>query len=140
MLASLLPLRIEPADVHPSRPQAAAHEVLNTAVAVATINNQDGTSIQGPRLPSPVPTQLPDHLADALRPQKTDGKVNNSAVAVTTIGNEEGVHEDYYIEYKGDGTTTDGWPAKTSWVSFADMYLSNTPVSPESLADVDIKV
>ena len=53
----------------------------------------------------------------------TGGQVTNSALAVTSIVNDDGVEpgSDSYTFYQGDGTTGDGWPAKSAWISFEDM-------------------
>lgn len=51
------------------------------------------------------------------------GKVDNIKLVVTTIQNDDGIGSgsDSYIQYSGDGTYQDGWPARGRWVSFEDM-------------------
>lgn len=54
---------------------------------------------------------------------RTLGKVDNSRLVVNTIENEDGVGSgsDSYIQYNGDGSYQDGWPARGRWASFVDM-------------------
>ena len=58
--------------------------------------------------------------------EATGGTVSNGNVAVTTINDNDGIGagSDTYTQYNGDGTTGDGWPAKTQWVSFVDMSVA----------------
>ena len=54
----------------------------------------------------------------------TGGQVNNPAVAVTSINNADGGSgTDSYRQYNGDGTTGAGWPDKSAWESFDNMYM-----------------
>ncbi len=125
--ASLLPLRNKPAvstDVYPSRPRLVSSKVVNTGIAVALVDNEDGLIVENIRLSNPAPTPMSAILADVLRPHKTDGKVTKSSVAVKSVDNEDGTLIDYYTQYDGNGSTADGWPSRKSWVSFADMYVS----------------
>ncbi|MCJ1376252.1 hypothetical protein MMC20_007494 [Loxospora ochrophaea] len=70
-----------------------------------------------------------------VQPDATGGVVSNPAIAVTSINNDDGIGAgtDSYTQYNGDGTTADGWPAKTSWVSFDDMYNCPMSLFPHSL-------
>lgn len=45
------------------------------------------------------------------------------AAAVTYINNYDGIGagSEVYNYYSGDGSTGNGWPSKSHWVSFADM-------------------
>lgn len=97
--------------------------MINTGLALASISNQDGIGVQGVSLHNPAPTPMSLDLADFVRPQVTDGKVSESGIAVGTSRNEDGVSLDYYTMYKGSGSIADGWPSKSSWISFADMYI-----------------
>ena len=48
------------------------------------------------------------------------------ALAVEDIDDQDGKGEgeDTYILYEGDGSTDDGWPDISDWVSFEDMYVA----------------
>ena len=82
-------------------------------------------------LANPLPAPMPvisdeisliasvDHI---LSPRATGGKVSNSAIAQKTINNQDGVLVDYYKQYNGNGSVAHGWPPKTSWISFMDMF------------------
>lgn len=59
--------------------------------------------------------------------KRSTGEVVTGGAAVTSINNNDGIGagSDTYVEtYEGDGSTSDGWPAKSEWVSFVDMYVS----------------
>jgi len=68
----------------------------------------------------------------ALQARATGGVVTNPSIAVTSIkGNDgTGAGTDAYHFFKGDGTT--GWPGRTQWASFEDMFKANTPVISQS--------
>ena len=104
--------------------------MLKTGVAVAVINEQDGivglgnNSNKRLQAHAPMPTEdlsIRAALAEILGPQITGGKVNKSSIAAKTAGTEDGMSVDHYNEYRGNGSTTDGWPSKDLWISFADM-------------------
>lgn len=96
-------------------------KVASTGVAAALIDDQDAITNGGFRSCSPAPTPI---VADVQSPQKTGGKVKESSVAVKTIDNDDGVRGDYYTQYSGNGSIADGWPPKSLWISFTEMYLA----------------
>lgn len=53
--------------------------------------------------------------------------VVTGAAAVPTINNNDGIGagSNKYKYYSGDGSTGAGWPAKSQWVSFVDMFNNN---------------
>ena len=51
--------------------------------------------------------------------------MSNTAIAQKIINNHDGVLVDYYKQYNGDGSVAQGWPAKSSWISFMDMFNNN---------------
>ena len=142
--ATLLPLRVLEAD----HPGVAAH--LAPEASKWMVPNEDAHSVFSERLGSlsrskskqghghPITTSPPNSQAvvaimrDVAYPQATGGRVDNEAVAVTTMKNEDGVLLDYYQQYQGSGSTDDGWPNKTSWISFADMSVKAAHQVPGS--------
>lgn len=79
-----------------------------------------------------VPSSLEDVLGKPIEPRATGGTVSNSAIAVTTINNLDGILVDYYKQYTGNGSIAAGWPAKTSWISFMDMFNSSKFILEQS--------
>jgi len=136
--AGLLPLRIEPnfsTRASASRPQAVHGQVTKAVVAVASIDKQEDDTVQDNdryRV-APEPSKsitIGPILADVRLPQETGGKVSISSAAVTSINNEDGVLVDYYTQYNGNGSPNDGWPKKSSWISFQDLYVHTILHSP----------
>ena len=75
-------------------------------------------------MPTPVPMEDDvSLLEDVLETRATGGKVSNTAIQTKTINNQDGILVDYYKQYNGNGSTAQGWPAKTSWISFQDMQV-----------------
>lgn len=70
-----------------------------------------------------------DHILEA---RATGGKVSNSAIAQKTINNQDGVLVDYYKQYNGNGSVAQGWPPKTSWISFMDMFNNSKWILQQS--------
>ncbi|OAA70056.1 hypothetical protein LEL_09872 [Akanthomyces lecanii RCEF 1005] len=71
-------------------------------------------------LAAPHVTQLED--------RSTGGKVQNSAIARFDNSNNKdgsGAGKDEYRMYYGNGSTGNGWPDKSKWVSFEDMFNNN---------------
>lgn len=63
-------------------------------------------------------------IAAVAVPAATGGQVTNPAVAVTSINNADGGSgADSYRQYNGDGTTGAGWPDRSAWESFENMYV-----------------
>lgn len=69
----------------------------------------------------------PSKTAKGVHVDATGGQVTNGQLAVTSIVNDDGVEPgmDAYTFYSGDGTTGAGWPAKSAWISFEDMFNNN---------------
>ncbi|KAJ3498986.1 hypothetical protein NLG97_g695 [Lecanicillium saksenae] len=66
--------------------------------------------------------------ASQLEDRSTGGKVQNGAIARfdnTNIKDGIGGGRDEYHMYYGDGSTGAGWPDKSKWVSFEDMFNNN---------------
>ena len=135
--ATLLPLRVAEADITGNtkifRPDTIERTVVNKHVAAASSNSlddfviQDGVDRESIKPTTTVPTRDRPPMTimpEVAYPQATGGKVDKTAIAVTTMSNEDGVLFDYYQHYTGSGTTDDGWPAKTSWISFAEMWAN----------------
>lgn len=146
--AGLLPLRIEPdisTKASPSKSQAYRGQVTKTGVAVISNNDPEDNHVHTNHryhvtsTPSKSITQGP-LLAHAYRPQETGGQVNKSSAAVTSIDNEDGVLVDYYNQYKGNGSTDDGWPEKSSWISFQDLYVRTIFHSTDRFATNHLRV
>ncbi|PWY69717.1 muramidase [Aspergillus heteromorphus CBS 117.55] len=66
-----------------------------------------------------------------LASRSTDAVVTVSALAVKTINNDDGKSSasNSYTMYTGDGSTQDGWPAKSDW------WTVNKPLISESCAN-----
>ena len=133
---------------HGSQSQAEIGKVNNRDIAVTTINDFDGVTLQsgavldrskhsiaagfptdnidgvfaGYRAPSPIRAAV-SVVAHALYPRSTGGKVNDSDIAVTQVNNADGIQIDKYIKYRGNGSTKAGWPDKSAWISFTDMWV-----------------
>lgn len=59
-----------------------------------------------------------------LEDRSTGGKVQNSAIARFDNSNNQdgiGAGKDVYRIYYGNGSTGNGWPDKSKWVSFENM-------------------
>lgn len=87
-------------------------------------------------IPAPVPVSNEisiltgvDHI---LETRATGGKVSNSAIAQKTINNQDGILVDYYKQYNGNGSVAQGWPPKTSWISFMDMFNNSKWILQQS--------
>lgn len=86
-----------------------------------------GAAMAAPH-PSPVasvasPTS-PNAPAVEFDSRDTGEYVNNGAIANWNSGNihdGNGNGEDKYTMYWGSGSTSDGWPDKSRWVSFENM-------------------
>ena len=39
---------------------------------------------------------------------------------------------DSYVDYKGDGSTTAGWPSQDTWGSYTDLWNANVPLMQQS--------
>lgn len=106
--------------------------VLGAAVVTASPYPHDATSA----VPAPTGTLFfgnkggnfqPSQTIKGVHVDATGGQVTNSNLAVTSIVNDDGVEpgKDAYNFYSGDGTTSAGWPAKSAWISFEDMFNNN---------------
>lgn len=74
-------------------------------------------------------------LAAVPVPAATGGQVINPTVAVTSINNADGGSgTDSYRQYNGDGTTGAGWPDKSAWESFDNMYVVGPHDSTNALS------
>ncbi|PYH97276.1 hypothetical protein BO71DRAFT_448025 [Aspergillus ellipticus CBS 707.79] len=73
----------------------------------------------------------------ALGSRATNAVVTNSAVAVKTINDSTGKSSgtDSYTMYTGDGSTQDGWPAKSDWLSFDELWKVNKASISESCSN-----
>lgn len=105
---------------------------LGAAIVTADPYPPDATSA----VPAPTGTLFfgnkggnfqPSQTVKGVHVDATGGQVTNSNLAVTSIVNDDGVEpgKDAYTFYSGDGTTGDGWPAKSEWISFEDMFNNN---------------
>jgi len=67
--------------------------------------------------------------APALQARATGGQVTDPNVQVSSINGEDGVGAgvDAYTFYQGDGSLGAGWPDKTQWASFEEMFNANRP-------------
>lgn len=56
--------------------------------------------------------------------RSTNAVVTVSALAVSSVNDSVGKSSgsNTYKKYTGDGSTADGWPAKSDWLSFDAMY------------------
>lgn len=66
----------------------------------------------------------PAAAAPALERRERGEKVNNPSLATYNQANTKdgnGSGSDSYTYYKGDGSTNQGWPDKSRWVSFENM-------------------
>lgn len=98
-------------------------KVNNSNVAVTSINDRDGRSVQEQ-------TQRQSSLSRVHRYHNTTqlsdpggGKVTDSGIAVTSVNNQDGILIDYYKQYNGNGSTDGGWPTKDKWISFMDLCV-----------------
>ncbi|PWY74217.1 hypothetical protein BO83DRAFT_408078 [Aspergillus eucalypticola CBS 122712] len=64
---------------------------------------------------------------EQLASRSTNAVVSVSALAVTSINDSVGKSSgsNSYTMYTGDGSTADGWPAKSDWLSFDAMWEAN---------------
>ncbi|KAJ4148190.1 hypothetical protein LMH87_002671 [Akanthomyces muscarius] len=76
-------------------------------------------------IPATPTTPEVDFSIGALDSRQLGGKVTNSAIANFNSGNTHdgiGAGKDEYHMYYGDGSTGAGWPDRSRWVSFVDMF------------------
>ncbi|KAJ6786127.1 hypothetical protein PWT90_02483 [Aphanocladium album] len=81
-----------------------------------------GTAIAAPATPT---TPDVDISIGALDARQLGGKVSNGAIAnwnPDNINDGVGGGKDEYNMYWGDGSTGAGWPDRSRWVSFVDMF------------------
>ncbi|KAL1984649.1 hypothetical protein VTN96DRAFT_8775 [Rasamsonia emersonii] len=86
-------------------------------------------------LPFPQPGEIMDKFYRALDARSTvdvlaratGETVTNPNLAVYTVNDYDGIGAgtDSYTFYSGDGSTADGWPDQSQWVSFIDMFNNN---------------
>ncbi|GKZ24994.1 hypothetical protein AbraIFM66951_000461 [Aspergillus brasiliensis] len=64
---------------------------------------------------------------EQLASRSTNAVVSVSALAVSSINDTTGKSSgsNSYKKYTGDGSTADGWPAKSDWLSFDAMWDAN---------------
>ncbi|RAK93394.1 hypothetical protein BO79DRAFT_234440 [Aspergillus costaricaensis CBS 115574] len=64
---------------------------------------------------------------EQLASRSTNAVVSVSALAVTSVNDSVGKSSgsNSYTKYTGDGSTADGWPAKSDWLSFDAMWEAN---------------
>ncbi|KAL1969792.1 hypothetical protein VTN77DRAFT_7301 [Rasamsonia byssochlamydoides] len=88
-------------------------------------------------MPFPKPATIMDKFHRALQARSAPGNVlvartagetvTNGNLAVYTVNDYDGIGAgtDSYTFYQGDGSTADGWPDQSEWVSFIDMFNNN---------------
>ncbi|PYI10963.1 muramidase [Aspergillus sclerotiicarbonarius CBS 121057] len=71
---------------------------------------------------------------ESLASRSTSAVVTVSALAVSTINNSQGqsTAKNSYTLYTGDGSVSAGWPAKSDWLSFDEMWKANEDIINES--------
>lgn len=71
---------------------------------------------------------------ESLASRSTNAVVTVSALAVSTVNNEDGksTASNSYTLYTGDGSVAAGWPAKSDWLSFDEMWAANKEIIAES--------
>ena len=119
-----------------------------TTSAPATTPTAQPTSQPSSPPPSTTSEQPSTTTASSGSATDTNTVAVSNSNAVTSINDSDGIGagSDTYNFFQGDGSTNDGWPATTSWVSFADMWATNsanmgcpsgvTPNSPEEIQDI----
>ncbi|PYH71854.1 uncharacterized protein BO88DRAFT_442343 [Aspergillus vadensis CBS 113365] len=85
-------------------------------------------SLAGIAAAAPLGTRtLEVEAGEQLASRSTNAVVTVSALAVTSVNDSVGKSSgsNSYTKYTGDGSTADGWPAKSDWLSFDAMWEAN---------------
>ncbi|GKZ87356.1 hypothetical protein AnigIFM59636_003775 [Aspergillus niger] len=85
-------------------------------------------SLAGIAVAAPLGTRtLEVEAGEHLASRSTNAVVTVSALAVSSVNDSVGKSSgsNSYKKYTGDGSTADGWPAKSDWLSFDAMWEAN---------------